>query len=71
MHYSATPILSLESIARGIFDERAIKIRMDVTKKDREDVLVQIGKMLPDCDISVVDALRYSSRFGLPFEKDK
>lgn len=39
---------------------------MDVTKKDREDVLVQMEKMLPDCDISVMDAFRYASRFRLP-----
>lgn len=41
---------------------------MDVTKKDGEEVLVQIGKMLPDCNVSVVDVLRYTFRFGLPFE---
>ncbi|KAM1492897.1 hypothetical protein ACFX10_024747 [Malus domestica] len=65
---SAPATLSLESIARGVFDERAVKARMDVIKKDREDVLV--GKMHPDCDISVVDALRYACRFGLPLEED-
>ncbi|CAN6570967.1 unnamed protein product [Malus baccata var. baccata] len=67
---SAPAILSLESIARGVFDERALKARMDVIKKDREDVLVGMGKMRPDCDISVVDVLRYACRFGLPLEED-
>lgn len=66
----APPILLLESIASDVFDEGTIKARMDVIKNDREDVLVQMRNMLTDYDVSVVDALCYASRFGLPFEKD-
>ncbi|KAM1060164.1 hypothetical protein ACFX14_024707 [Malus domestica] len=66
----APPILSLENIAQGVFDERAIKAWIEVTKKDREDALVQMEKMLQDCDVSIVAALHYASRFELPFEND-
>ncbi|KAM1115018.1 hypothetical protein TB2_038145 [Malus domestica] len=67
---AAPSILSNESIARGVSVECALKACMDVTKKDREDVLVEMVKIHSDCDISVVDELHYVSRCGLPFEKD-
>lgn len=53
-----------------VFYEPDIKLWMDVTKKDREDVFVYMEKMLSDCDVSVVHELRYASRFRLSFENN-
>ncbi|KAM0995555.1 hypothetical protein ACFX13_005721 [Malus domestica] len=36
---------------------------------ERYDELLNMGKMKPDCDISIEDGLRYVTRFGIPFEE--
>ncbi|CAN6696521.1 unnamed protein product [Malus baccata var. baccata] len=63
------PILSLESIVRGVFNERALKARMLADQEDKISVLALMGHMASDCDISLLDGLKYVSRFGIPLKK--
>ncbi|KAM1114919.1 hypothetical protein ACFX19_005731 [Malus domestica] len=36
---------------------------------ERYDKLLNMGKMKPDCDISIEDSMRYATQFGIPFKE--
>ncbi|KAM0995559.1 hypothetical protein ACFX13_005726 [Malus domestica] len=63
-------LLSRESIASGVFKERALKARMLRDVAERNSVLWRMGEMKPDCDISLEDGLRHAMKLGIPLEED-
>ncbi|KAM1166899.1 hypothetical protein ACFX19_029526 [Malus domestica] len=48
---------------------RHITAPMLANEEDKISVLALMDLMAPDCDISVLDGLKYVSRFGIPLKK--
>ncbi|KAM2716542.1 hypothetical protein EV1_028688 [Malus domestica] len=48
---------------------RHITAPMLADEEDKISVLALMDLMAPDCDISVLDGLKYVSRFGIPLKK--